>query len=188
MTVHAVSPPLDVSSEQQRSVMVEGNEKTMLEASSDSLQSDLEHSPGSQSPVGGGFWTAAATKQLRRRLDWRLLPFLSLLYLCVGFMSLSPTFSSLPLLTTETHRLSFLDRTNIGNGKLAHLEADIGIDPLSVQFNVSGTHSRPHHPCLAITQLTLALPSLSISLGPTRPLSPSFFPFMWRRKSRPTSA
>lgn len=45
-----------------------------------------------------------ATKRLLRKIDWHLLPFLSLLYL-----------------------LSFLDRANIGNAKLAGLEKDLGM-------------------------------------------------------------
>jgi len=44
------------------------------------------------------------TKRLLRKIDWHLIPFLSLLYL-----------------------LSFLDRTNIGNAKLFGLELAIGL-------------------------------------------------------------
>lgn len=49
-------------------------------------------------------YSAQETKRLLRKLDWTLLPFLSLLYL-----------------------LSFLDRANIGNAKLAGLEKDLGM-------------------------------------------------------------
>lgn len=49
-------------------------------------------------------FTPAETKRLLRKVDWALLPFLSFLYL-----------------------LSFLDRANIGNAKLAGLEADLGM-------------------------------------------------------------
>lgn len=49
-------------------------------------------------------WDAARTKKLLRKTDRVLLPFLALLYL-----------------------LSFLDRTNIGNAKLAGLEEDLGM-------------------------------------------------------------
>lgn len=45
-----------------------------------------------------------ATKRLLRKMDVKLLPFLALLYL-----------------------LSFLDRTNIGNAKLAGLEESLGM-------------------------------------------------------------
>ena len=53
-----------------------------------------------------------ATKKLISKIDWALLPFLSLLYL-----------------------LSFLDRTNIGNARLAGLEKDLGMSGLD--YNVS---------------------------------------------------
>ncbi|KAG8681941.1 hypothetical protein FRC08_015314, partial [Ceratobasidium sp. 394] len=52
-----------------------------------------------------------ADRRLVRKLDWNLLPFVSLLYL-----------------------LSFLDRSNIGNAKVAGLTADIGLKGL--QYNV----------------------------------------------------
>ncbi|KIW71098.1 hypothetical protein PV04_03303 [Phialophora macrospora] len=48
-----------------------------------------------------------ATRRLIRKIDWTLLPFLALLYL-----------------------LSFLDRTNIGNARLAGLEDDLGMSGL----------------------------------------------------------
>ncbi|EPE25319.1 MFS general substrate transporter [Glarea lozoyensis ATCC 20868] len=51
-----------------------------------------------------------ATKTLIRKLDWHLIPFLSLIYL-----------------------LCFLDRTNIGNARLDHLERDLHLHGL--QFN-----------------------------------------------------
>lgn len=53
-----------------------------------------------------------ATKRLVRKIDWRLLPFLALLYL-----------------------LSFLDRTNIGNARLAGIEKSLGMKGLN--YNVS---------------------------------------------------
>jgi sugar phosphate permease len=53
-------------------------------------------------------------RKLLRKLDWYLVPWLSLLYL-----------------------LSFLDRTSIGNAKLYHLEQDLNIsDP---QYNIALT-------------------------------------------------
>lgn len=61
----------------------------------------------------GGF-DSHATKKLLRKIDWTLVPFLALLYL-----------------------LSFLDRTNIGNARLAGLEADLGMDPNSLQYNTA---------------------------------------------------
>ncbi|KAK6075177.1 high-affinity nicotinic acid transporter [Seiridium cupressi] len=56
----------------------------------------------------------SATKKLVRKIDWVLIPFLALLYL-----------------------LSFLDRTNIGNARLADLEASLGMDPTSLQYNTA---------------------------------------------------
>ncbi|KAK7948646.1 uncharacterized protein PG986_009532 [Apiospora aurea] len=55
-----------------------------------------------------------ATKRLIRKIDWTLIPFLALLYL-----------------------LSFLDRTNIGNARLAGLEKSLGMDPKSLDYNVA---------------------------------------------------
>ncbi|ORY02828.1 MFS general substrate transporter [Basidiobolus meristosporus CBS 931.73] len=61
----------------------------------------------------GGFSPdPAAEKALVRKLDKRLIPFLSLLYLC-----------------------SFLDRVNIGNAKLAHIDKDLALT--GDQFNWS---------------------------------------------------
>ncbi|KAK8140201.1 hypothetical protein PG984_000267 [Apiospora sp. TS-2023a] len=51
-----------------------------------------------------------ATKKLLRKLDWHLIPFMSLIYL-----------------------LCFLDRTNIGNARLDKLEQDLGLQGL--QYN-----------------------------------------------------
>ncbi|TQN70360.1 putative transporter, partial [Colletotrichum shisoi] len=62
-------------------------------------------------PDRSGF-DQAATKRLIRKIDWTLIPFLALLYL-----------------------LSFLDRTNIGNARLAGLEADLGMKGLD--YNVA---------------------------------------------------
>ncbi|PHH92793.1 hypothetical protein CDD83_4952 [Cordyceps sp. RAO-2017] len=53
----------------------------------------------------------AAERRLLWKLDLQLIPWLSLLYL-----------------------VCFLDRTNIGNAKIAHLERDLGIDPGSGQY------------------------------------------------------
>lgn len=55
-------------------------------------------------------WDERATKKLIRKIDWKLIPFLALLYL-----------------------LSFLDRTNIGNARLDTLEADLNMSGL--QYN-----------------------------------------------------
>ncbi|KAL1845501.1 hypothetical protein Daus18300_014515 [Diaporthe australafricana] len=57
-------------------------------------------------------WDESTTKKLIRKIDYRLIPFLALLYL-----------------------LSFLDRTNIGNARLDTLEADLGMPKTSLQYN-----------------------------------------------------
>lgn len=54
-----------------------------------------------------------ATSRLIRKIDWTLLPFLALLYL-----------------------LSFLDRTNIGNARLAGLEEDLGMSGLDYNVGI----------------------------------------------------
>ncbi|KAH7024886.1 high-affinity nicotinic acid transporter [Microdochium trichocladiopsis] len=55
-------------------------------------------------------WDKAATKRLLRKLDWHLIPFMSLIYL-----------------------LCFLDRTNIGNARLDNLEQDLHLQ--GIQYN-----------------------------------------------------
>jgi hypothetical protein len=65
-------------------------------------------SNSSQEAVG---FDKKTTKRLIRKMDWALLPFLALLYL-----------------------LSFLDRTNIGNARLAGIEKDLGMSGLD--YNV----------------------------------------------------
>lgn len=66
------------------------------------------YSSGDEQPM----FDEKATKRIIRKMDWNLLPFLALLYL-----------------------LSFLDRTNIGNAKLAGLETSLGMQGL--MYNVS---------------------------------------------------
>lgn len=48
----------------------------------------------------------ARTKKLLRKIDYRLMPILTVLYL-----------------------VSYMDRTNVGNARLLHLEADLGLSP-----------------------------------------------------------
>lgn len=67
---------------------------------------------GSYGEVESAGFDVPRTKKLLRKTDKALLPFLALLYL-----------------------LSFLDRTNIGNAKLANLEEDLGMEGLD--YNVS---------------------------------------------------
>lgn len=70
------------------------------------IQENVEHVPEAVE------LDEAATKRLIRKMDWRLIPFLALLYL-----------------------LSFLDRTNIGNARLDTLEDDLGMPKTSLQYN-----------------------------------------------------
>lgn len=73
----------------------------------------IENATGSLSDAehAGGF-DEQRTKKLLRKIDWMLIPFLSFLYL-----------------------LSFLDRSNIGNARLAGLERDLGMTGLD--YNVA---------------------------------------------------
>ncbi|QRV80256.1 major facilitator superfamily transporter [Ceratobasidium sp. AG-Ba] len=73
----------------------------------------IDASTSLESNIGGQF-DAARTRRLLRKMDWNIVPFLALLYL-----------------------LSFLDRTNIGNARLAGLEADLGMNKLSLQYNTA---------------------------------------------------
>jgi len=68
--------------------------------------------PDSLESSDGASFDEKRTKKLLRKMDWHLVPFLALLYL-----------------------LSFLDRTNIGNARLAGLEEDLGMKGLD--YNVA---------------------------------------------------
>ncbi|KAF2644260.1 putative nicotinamide mononucleotide transmembrane transporter protein [Massarina eburnea CBS 473.64] len=57
-------------------------------------------------------YSEKGTRRLLRKMDLKLIPFLALLYL-----------------------LSFLDRSNIGNARLAGLERDLHMNPKSLQYN-----------------------------------------------------
>jgi len=74
-----------------------------------------------------------ATKKLLRRMDWHLVPFLALLYLHVPFSAVWRDWSSRA--SADMSRLSFLDRSNIGNARLAGIEADLGMTGLD--YNVA---------------------------------------------------
>lgn len=69
-----------------------------------------EDSPASELSVQ--VYDEKATQRLLRKIDWYLLPFLAFLYL-----------------------LSFLDRSNIGNARLAGLETSLNMSGLD--YNVS---------------------------------------------------
>ncbi|CUS13534.1 unnamed protein product [Tuber aestivum] len=81
------------------------------------IEKEVKHVDGAITPDSLESSDAASfdekrTKKLLRKLDWHLVPFLALLYL-----------------------LSFLDRTNIGNARLAGLEKDLGMSGLD--YNVA---------------------------------------------------
>jgi hypothetical protein len=81
-------------------------------ADTSSIEKTIDKAEGAYGEVETAGYDAAATKKLLWKCDKALLPFLALLYL-----------------------LSFLDRTNIGNARLANLEADLGMEGLD--YNVS---------------------------------------------------
>ncbi|CEI62484.1 unnamed protein product [Fusarium venenatum] len=81
----------------------------MNEATTDNDKASVnmsEHVDRLQSVETAG-WSEADTNRLIRKIDWAIIPFVSLLYL-----------------------LSFLDRTNIGNARLDTLELDLGMSGL----------------------------------------------------------
>jgi sugar phosphate permease len=82
---------------------------TNYEKKNSSFEGNVEAFDASSSDKG---FSAERTRVLLRKLDWNIIPFLSLLYL-----------------------LSFLDRTNVGNARLANLEADLHMSGLN--YNVA---------------------------------------------------
>ncbi|EUC46303.1 hypothetical protein COCMIDRAFT_93229 [Bipolaris oryzae ATCC 44560] len=89
----------------------------------------------------------AGTKKLLRKLDWHLIPFMSLIYL-----------------------LCFLDRTNIGNARLDHLEQDLNL------------HGLQYNDCLAVLfpfYIAAEIPS-NMMMKRTRPsIWLTFIMFFW---------
>ncbi|KAK1704598.1 high-affinity nicotinic acid transporter [Colletotrichum lupini] len=78
---------------------------------SDSAQVSEKHARTESIEVGESQpFDQHATKKLLRKLDWHIIPFMSLIYL-----------------------LCFLDRTNIGNARLDHLEQDLKLK--GIQYN-----------------------------------------------------
>lgn len=69
------------------------------------------------------------TAQLLRKMDWNIVPFLALLYLYVVYTI------QIFLTVDACSSLSFLDRSNIGNARLAGLEEDLKMKGLD--YNVS---------------------------------------------------
>lgn len=79
---------------------------------------ETDDGPPSYGEVESAGFDEGRTKKLLRKTDKVLLPFLALLYL-----------------------LSFLDRTNIGNARLAGIEEDLGMAGLD--YNVSLSQRNP---------------------------------------------
>ncbi|KAF2795769.1 high-affinity nicotinic acid transporter [Melanomma pulvis-pyrius CBS 109.77] len=92
-------------------------------------------------------FSATSTKTLLRKLDWHIIPFMSLIYL-----------------------LCFLDRTNIGNARLDHLERDLNL------------HGLQYNDCLAILfpfYIAAEIPS-NIMMKRVRPsIWLTFIMFFW---------
>ncbi|CZT49129.1 related to allantoate permease [Rhynchosporium secalis] len=82
----------------------------LTDASSREKTSNMTES--TDRPVNGAPFTAVETKKLLRKLDLHLIPFLALFYL-----------------------LCFLDRTNVGNARLVHMEADLKMKGLD--YNIA---------------------------------------------------
>lgn len=85
------------------------DEKHDVGVAKDGITVDMVESASTSSSNIG--YDEKATAKLVRKIDWTLLPFLALLYL-----------------------LSFLDRTNIGNARLAGLEKSLHMKGLD--YNV----------------------------------------------------
>ena len=91
-------------------------------------------------------YTEAEEKRLIRKIDWLLLPILTVLYL-----------------------LSFLDRSNIGNAKIEGLVTDIGIRDyntlLAIFFVGYVIAEVPSNLVLKVTSPTIWLPTITIIWG-----------------------
>lgn len=119
-----------------------GNETSSLE------KTDYDRAISLHEDASDEVYDQKATSRLLRKMDSRLLPFLALLYL-----------------------LSFLDRANIGNAKLAGLEDDLKMTG-KWDYNV---------------RITLDDNLVATQLSPSRLPYPFSFPSMSLLRSPPTS-
>ncbi len=93
-------------------------------------------------------WDDNATKRLLRKIDGTLIPFLAFLYL-----------------------LSFLDRTNIGNARLAGLEKSLGLtgiqynDALGVFFPFYVAAEIPSNMAMKRWRPSMWIPSIMVAWG-----------------------
>lgn len=107
---------------------------------------EANSSDGVESPIMG--YDQKATKRLLRKIDLHLIPFLALLYL-----------------------FSFLDRTNIGNARLAGLEADLGLtgldynDALAIFFPFYVLAEVPSNIMMKRTRPSLWIPFIMLCWG-----------------------
>src|SRR5258708_2099508 len=116
------------------------NDNTIMTSPPEKGVVEVYEHQGSYDEIDNGpTYDDAQTSRLLRKMDFNIVPFLALLYLwvfiCLPFM----------LLICSLCRLSFLDRTNIGNARLVGLEKDLKMKGLD--YNVT-VHSRPHCTCL----------------------------------------
>ncbi|CAB4387089.1 unnamed protein product [Rhizophagus irregularis] len=115
-----------------------------METDNEKYQKDEEHNNKEETFVENKEFE----KKLLRKIDLRVMPLLTLLYL-----------------------LSFLDRVNIGNAKLAHIEEDLGL--VGTQFNWSLSiffigyilFEIPSNFMLIKTNPTLWIPFIMVSWG-----------------------
>lgn len=89
----------------------DGKESPAYDGSAEERIEYLAKNKGGGLPPLSAEAAAIDEKKLMRKIDFRLIPWLSLLYL-----------------------ISFLDRTNIGNARLYNLEEDLGMDPQGEQY------------------------------------------------------
>ncbi|UZJ56306.1 hypothetical protein CBS101457_005626 [Exobasidium rhododendri] len=115
-------------------------------SSSKANEGMVEEGSNSADSISSVNYTEAEERHLLRKIDWLLLPILTILYL-----------------------LSFLDRSNIGNAKIEGLVTDIGIKDysslLTVFFVAYVVAEVPANLILKITSPTIWLPTLSILWG-----------------------
>lgn len=78
------------------------------------------------------------TQRLIRKIDLHIIPLLAILYLYVQSYSKLAfnDFCGSKIIADVLHSFSFLDRTNIGNARLAYLEETLNINPKSLGYNV----------------------------------------------------
>lgn len=73
----------------------------------------------------------AETRRIMRKIDYRLIPLLAVLYLYVN--PLAPLWNML----TAFDRLAYIDRSNLGNAKIAGMEEDLNL--INMRYNTALT-------------------------------------------------